>query len=147
MEMKPAHGLTAPKLQSVLERGSVCSELVLSPLHHALGNGIHIVLSSAVFHLRCQKHFFWVSIVFMIIFLNDYMIFLPMLMYPNVNQALKHRMLIYNFFFLMLGIEWSIVRLLHSPFPHCPLKEAIRPTQMEPCEGLQLFGEHVALDQ
>lgn len=74
----------------------------------------------------------------MIIFLNDYMIFLPMLMYSNVNQALKHRMLAYNFFFLMLGIEWSIVRLLHSPFPHCPLKEAIRPTQMEPCEGLQI---------
>lgn len=42
MEMKPAYGLTAPKLQSVLELGSVCSELVLSPLHRVLGN-VHIL--------------------------------------------------------------------------------------------------------
>lgn len=37
-----------------------------------------------------SKAFFWVSVVFMIIFLNDYMIFLPMLMYSNVNQSLKY---------------------------------------------------------
>lgn len=82
-----------------------------------------------------SKAFFWVSIVFMIIFLNDYMIFLPMLMYSNVNQALKHWMLISIFFFLMLEIEWRVVRLLHPPFPLCPLKEAVGPTQME---GLQV---------
>lgn len=37
-----------------------------------------------------SKAFFCVSIVFMIIFLNDYMIFLSMLMYSNINQSLKY---------------------------------------------------------
>lgn len=48
--MKAACGLRAPKLQSY-------SNLVLSFLSHAFGNGTHIVLSSAISHLTCQKHF------------------------------------------------------------------------------------------
>ena len=55
MEVKPAYGLPASKLQ-------LASQLVLSVpvfplLHHVLGNGAHNVLGSTVFHLTCQKHF------------------------------------------------------------------------------------------
>lgn len=55
--MNPDYDFTALKLQLVLDLGSVSSETVLPVLHHALGNGTHIVLSSAVFHVACQMHF------------------------------------------------------------------------------------------
>lgn len=71
------------------------------------------------------------------------MIFLPMLMYSNVNQALKHWMLISNFFLCWkLSGELSDCFILLSPT--VPQKKQL---DQHRWRVSRLFGEHVALHQ
>lgn len=49
----------------------------------------------------------------MIIFLNDYMIFLPMLTYSKVNQSLNVECLF--LISLMLEIKWQVLKLSLVP--------------------------------
>lgn len=64
-----------------------------------------------------SEAFFCVSTVFMIIFLNDYMIFLPMLISSNVNQSLKYWMFISNFFDVGNWVESTKTAPFPLPFP------------------------------
>lgn len=76
----------------------------------------------------------------MIIFLNDYMIFLPMLTYSNVNQSLNVEFLF--LISLLLEIKWQVLKL-----PLVPQKEQLAWCRCSLLRVSVLLGECVSLCQ